>query len=120
MNFCWCTITTDELEKSIAFYADIIGLEQKSRFSPHTGIDIAFLQDEKGAEIELIQYANKPVVPEKSGISIGFEVDALEDTISLVQSRGIAVEGPFITPSVKYIFIKDPNGVSIQLVEKIG
>jgi lactoylglutathione lyase len=120
MNFCWCTITTNDIEDSIKFYSEIVGLEISSRFSPRVGMDIVFLQDKKGNEIELIKYADKAVSSQKSGISIGFEVNSLDETISLVKSYGIAIEGPFSTPAVKFIFVKDPNGVSIQFVEKLS
>ena len=119
MNFCWVTITTNDIEDSIKFYSEIVGLEISNRFSPRAGMDIVFLQDKKGNEIELIKYADKTESSEKSGISIGFVVDSLDDTISLVKSKGISVEGPFPAAKVKFIYVKDPNGVSIQFVEKL-
>lgn len=121
MNFCWCTITVNgDIEESIRFYTKIIKLEIKSRFSPRPDMDIVFLKDNNGVEIELIKYADKPVLSEKEGISLGFTVDSLEDTLRLINDNEIPLlEGPFNTPKVKYFFIKDPNGVTIQFVENL-
>lgn len=121
MDLCWCTITVGKLEESIKFYSEIIGLDISSRFSPHPGLEIVFLTDKKGNQIELIKHGDKPATSEKEGISLGFEVDSLEDVLSLVRSKDIAVlEGPFATPTVKFFFIKDPSGVTIQFVEKLS
>ena len=119
MNFCWVTITTNDIEESIKFYSEIVGLEVANRFSPRAGMDITFLQDKKGNEIELIQYAEQAVSSEKNGISVGFVVDSLDETIALVKSKGISMEGPFSADKVKFIYVKDPNGVTIQFVEKL-
>jgi len=121
MNLIWCTITTADLEGSIKFYRDIIGLEFENRFTPHPGLELAFLQDENGREIELIQYADKPVPAVKEGISIGFQVADLEETYAAIQAKGIPIlEGVRASNTVKFFFIKDPNGVTIQFVEKLA
>lgn len=120
MNFCWCTITTGNLGESIKFYTEVIGLTLATRFSPRAGMEIVFLADEKGNEIELICFGDHADVPEKKGISLGFEVNSLADTLALVAVKGLTVVNePVITPAVKYFFVKDPNGVSIQFVEKL-
>ncbi|NLN52670.1 MAG: VOC family protein, partial [Firmicutes bacterium] len=53
------------------------------------------------------------------GISLGFEVESVDKMIEFVQSKGIkVVSGPTQpNPHVKFFFVKDPNGVSIQFVE---
>ncbi|OJU18494.1 MAG: hypothetical protein BGN88_11210 [Clostridiales bacterium 43-6] len=120
MNFCWCTITVNNLEQSVKFYQEILGLRVERQFSPNPGMEIAFLTDESGMEIELIKFADRTVTEEKKGISLGFTVKSLEDAMAMVKENGIAVIGqPVITPMVKYFFIKDPNGVNLQLVEKV-
>ena len=96
MNLCWCTITVGNLAESIKFYSDVIGLDFENRFSPHPGLEIAFLTDENGREIELIHFGDKPVPEVKEGISLGFQVPSLEETLAKIKAEGIPVlEGPF-------------------------
>jgi len=40
MQFCWVTIHVHDMEKSLAFYRDIVGLALKRQFSP-THCDVA-------------------------------------------------------------------------------
>jgi lactoylglutathione lyase len=119
MNFCWCTITVKSLEESLRFYRDVVGLEVVSRFSPGDGMEIVFLNDSNGVQIELLYNKNIVVSGDKAGISVGFEVDSLESALALVKENGIAVsQAPVTTPAVRFFFVKDPNGVTIQFAEK--
>ena len=120
MNFCWCTLTTQDVESSIKFYTETVGLAITSRFSPRPGMEIVFLDDQRGNQIELIKYANKPAPATREGLTIGFEVASLEDTLDLVSLQGIPVtDGPYNTPKVKYFFVRDPDGVGVQFVQKL-
>ena len=120
MNFCWCTITTQNIEASIKFYTETVGLAITSRFSPRPGMEIVFMDDHKGNQIELIKFADKDAPTSREGLTIGFEVVSLEDTLTLVGLKGIPVtEGPYNTPKVKYFFVKDPDGIGVQFVEKL-
>lgn len=117
MNCCWCTITTDKLEESVAFYEEVVGLCVARRFSPSPDTEIAFLKDDRGFEIELLKNG-KSASGELNGISLGFEVESLKATQSLLDSKNISVfGGPTKVPSRSFFFAKDPNGVSIQFIE---
>lgn len=54
-------------------------------------------------------------------ISLGFEVNSVDQMMELVKSKGIAMHsGPFQpNPHVKFFFVLDPNGLKIQFVENI-
>lgn len=117
MNCCWCTITADKLEESVAFYEEVIGLSVARRFSPSPDTEIAFLKDDRGFEVELLKNG-RPTSDDLNGISLGFEVESLADTLALVKSKNISVfGGPTKVPGCTFFFVKDPNGVSIQLIE---
>ena len=46
------------------------------------------------------------------------EHDLLEETMDLLNQRNIEYVGPIQpNPNTKFIFIKDPNGMKVQLVE---
>lgn len=117
MNCCWCTITTEKLEESVKFYQEVVGLAVARRFSPAPGTEIVFLEDKNHFKIELMR-DGKGAGTVKEGISLGFEVESLADTLKLVQSHHIPVAGgPVKVPACTFFFVKDPNDVSIQFVE---
>ncbi len=120
MNFVWSTLRVKNFEESLKFYTEILGLKVKRRFQGGPGTEIAFLGD-GGTEIELICNGENDINV-GSDISWGFEVKSLDETIAMVKEKGINIdEGPIQpNPHVKFIFIKDPNGMRIQLVENIA
>jgi lactoylglutathione lyase len=120
MNFCWCTINVKDVEKSIKFYTEMVGLKLDRRYSPRPGMELVFLDDENGNEIELIKPLGEILQSDKENISIGFKVDSMDEAIKLAKSKDIdIVEGPFIMPNIKFFFVRDPDGFRIQIIEKI-
>ena len=120
MKFCWCTLTVNNLEQSISFYQDIIGLPIVRRLEPQAGVKIVFLGDGE-TNIELIYNETVKEVNFGSNISLGFEVESVSEKMQFLERRGVNIEGgPFRpNPHVKFINILDPNGLKIQLIEKI-
>ncbi len=120
MKFCWCTISVSNLEQSIRFYQQIVGLSLNRRFVAGPGVEIAFLGT-GGTEIELICDSNRQAPVHKEGISLGFSVSSLDKQIEFIKEKGLEVEGGPLqpNPNVRFFFVKDPNGVSIQFVEHI-
>lgn len=119
MKFCWCTLTVNNLERSVKFYQDIIGLKIVRELEPQSGVKIVFLGDGE-TYIELIYNETVKEVNIGQNISLGFEVESVIDEINFLQRKGIQIEsGPFRPdPHVKFINILDPNGLKIQLIEK--
>jgi len=118
MKFAHVTISVKNLNESLSFYQDIIGLPIKRRF-PAGGSEIVFLGNE-GTEIELIHNPARPNASFGDGISLGFEVPSVDAVVSLLKQKGIAA-GEMLkpTPYVKFFFITDPNGVRIQFLENV-
>jgi lactoylglutathione lyase len=118
MKFCWSTITVKNLEESIKFYNEILGLNVNRRFNISPGVEIAFLGDGE-TKIELVCNEALKEVSFGENISLGFEVDSVGKMITLVKEKGIDIEsGPFNpNPHITFFYILDPNGLKIQLVE---
>ena len=120
MKFCWCTISVKDLEKSLKFYQDIVGLPLNGRFAPAPGMEICFL-GEGETKVELIR--GPGCVPGGAqGVSLGFEVESVDEMIAVIKEKGLSVDsGPFQPgPRIKFFFVKDPDGVSVQFVEHLS
>ncbi len=117
MKFCWSTLNVKDLNESIKFYEEIVGLKVVRRFPAGPGMEIAFL-GEGETKIELI-FNNKIEINVGPDISWGFEVDSVDEMMSFVQEKGIQIEsGPFQpSPHSKYFFVLDPNGMRIQFFQ---
>ena len=119
MKFLWTTIMVDNMEESVHFYRDLLGLPIQRRHPGGPGMELCFL-GEGDTKVELIYDANRKAENQFQGISMGFEVASLEDQIRFLADHGVAVEsGPFSpSPSISYFFVKDPNGLKIQFAEQ--
>jgi len=120
MQFCWVTLNVNNMEKSLWFYRDIVGLPLNRTFSPAPGDQIAFLGSGE-TQVELIRNEKNAPTPFSQNISLGFKVDSLEKTIELLKANGIPVHaGPFQpNPSVRFFYVLDPNGLRVQFVEDV-
>lgn len=117
MKFCWVTINVNNMEESIKFYKDLIGLEILDRFTPYEGVEIVMLGEENGTMVELI--SNQTTKLKTKGISIGFKVDSLEESIETMKNNGVKILTEPVSPSpdLEFYFVEDPNGLEIQLIK---
>ncbi len=120
MKFCWVTINVKDMEKSLNFYQDIIGLSIKRKFKPDRDREIVFLGNGE-TEVELIHNPKAEDILIGPDISLGFEVESLEKIKEILKSNNISIHsGPFQpNPSIQFIYVLDPNGVKIQFVENL-
>lgn len=120
MNFCWCTVYVSNMEESLWFYQEIVGLSIDRRYKGGAGVDIVFLGDGE-TKVELICDASHKASGNFEGISMGFEVKSLNEKMEYVKEKGVDINGGPFQPNshVKFFFVKDPNGLTIQFVENI-
>ena len=120
MKFCWCTITVKNMEQSLRFYNELVGLPLSHRHAAGPGTEIAFLGDGE-TQIELICHAGQPAQGGPEGISIGFTVPSVEEMMALLQEKGVAIESGPIQPNphIRFFFVRDPDGVNVQFVENL-
>ena len=120
MKFCWTTLMVENLEESLKFYTDIVGLKMDKSFNAGPGVKIAFLGDGE-TKIELICNEALKEVNLGHDISLGFEVNSVDEMMAFVKEKGIDIQGgPFQpNPHTKFFYVLDPNGLKIQFVENI-
>ena len=118
MKFCWSTLIVKNLEESIQFYQEVVGLTVNKKFLAGPSTEIAFLGDGE-TKIELIHNAGSNETRVGEDISWGFEVESLDAAMALVREKGYEIQGgPFQpNPHTKFFYVLDPNGMKIQFVE---
>lgn len=118
MKFCWCTLHVKDLDESVRFYKEIVGLNETRRFAAGPDTEIVFLGNGE-TEVELIWDKNKKEYDMGKDISLGFIVESLDKHIELLKEYGVRILTEPISPnpSIRFFFALDPNGVKIQFVE---
>ena len=122
MKFLWATIYVKNLDESIDFYSDLVGLQVVKRFPAGPGIEIAFMGNGIDNEtlVELLVDNSKNTVNASEFISLGFAVDSVNAMLETVKRHNIPVHTePVETPSgSKFFCIKDPNGLIVQFFQQ--
>ncbi|MEX1307591.1 MAG: VOC family protein [Eubacteriales bacterium] len=119
MRFNWTTLHVRDIETSLKFYQELVGLPLKRRFSPNGVIQLAFLGNEGESELELYCAPDDPKASVQ-GISIGFTIKGrLEDTIAAFNKAGYPTISPIYqpAPNMRFVHISDPDGFDVQLIE---
>ena len=121
MSYLWTTIKVKDLEESIEFYQQIVGLKLQRKFEAGPEREIAFLAAAEGeTEVELIADQGKEDIEIGRDISLGFEIDSVAEKIRFLKEKGIEIESEPVAPNpeIEFFYVLDPNGVKIQFVEK--
>jgi lactoylglutathione lyase len=115
MTFNHITVPVKDLDKSLAFYQGLLGLELQRRSPAWDRRELAFLGVAGQPQIELISGEAAAY----SGFSIGFVVESLESATEKMEKSGYPrIRGPLSpNPTVAFSFFHDPDGVEIQLLE---
>ncbi len=118
MKMGFVTVQTKDLGASIAFYEKVLGFKVSRRFAPRPGMEIAFLDDGSGGQVEFIQGGGDAAFS-GGGISLGFRVEDVDATASALKAAGVAInQGPTSMPNgVKLLGAKDTNGLQLGFVQ---
>ena len=117
MNVHFVTLRTVDLEKSIDFYSRVLGMTVARRFSPRPGMEIAFM-DGGGIEVEFIHDGNPVEIP--AGVSMGFFVEDMDDTLAHLEREGVEIlSGPDTMPNgVRLLRARDCHGLDLGFVQQ--
>lgn len=122
MKFLWTTLAVKNMDESIAFYTNLVGLHVMNRFPAGPGMEITFMGNGIHDEtlVELLADSTNRTVTYSDDISLGFAVDSVEAMLETVKRHHIPVHaGPVDTPSGSRFFcIKDPNGLTVQFFQQ--
>ena len=111
----------NDLERTVRFYKEVLGLEEQRRHKSPRGSELVFLKAPESEElIELCFYpASGPVQVQPDLTHLAFEVDSLEAFGRHLATLGIKYsDGPHLKPDGGGIaFIDAPEGYEIELIQ---
>lgn len=109
-----------DLDKTISFYKDVLGLEEVRRHKSPRGSELVFLKTPGSEELlEICCYpASGPVVVGPDLTHLAFQVDDLEAFAKHAAEKGYPFsDGPTQSSSGKFAFIDAPEGYEIELIQ---
>lgn len=111
-----------DLDQTIQFYTNVLGLEVLERKTSPRGSQLAFLKVPNSDElIELTSFPpSGPVNVQEDLIHLAFQVESLDETIASLTAKGVKItDGPTQSSSgSRFMFIDAPDGYEIELIER--
>jgi lactoylglutathione lyase len=123
MRFSHTSITVKDMEQSLRFYTEGLGLRfERRREIPENHAEIAFVTDpESGARVELTWWKERTDYTEGDQLDhLAFEVADLDRALQhLAAAGGRIARAPYTLQggSRRIAFVTDPNGIWIELLE---
>lgn len=112
----------NDLERTVKFYKEVLGLEEVRRHKSPRGSELAFLKAPESAEtIELCCYPGSgPVQVQPDLTHLAFEVESLEQFGKHLEQFGIKYsDGPHLNQDGGGIaFIDAPEGYEVELIQR--
>ena len=122
MRIAHTMIRVKDLDDTLEFYCGFLGLHEVKRKSIGDEATLVFLTDENDAcPIELtVNHGNSDYTLGDQFGHLAFFADDLEVVVAEVERRGWPFRRSRPELSSKYIFVKDPNGYDIEILENKG
>lgn len=118
MKFQWTTIQVKNLDNSLKFYKDLLGMKI-AKVIEGGNHQIVMLGEDDDAKIELIPISTASRENLGNGVSIGIAFKQLDDLVEKIKSKNIPVVGPITPmPDIRFFFVNDPDGYTIQLLDE--
>jgi len=121
IKYIYPTIFVKDMEMSTNFYKKLLNLKEKRNFIPQPNVHIIILGDENNNLIEFIKNNNiNSENPSKSNMSVIVHVENIDKMLDIIKSENIEIlQGPITTDlGAKIIFVKDMDGITIELIEE--
>jgi lactoylglutathione lyase len=110
-----------DLEKTVSFYKDVLGLQELRRQTSGRGSQLVFLKaPDSDEEIEICKFDESgPVVVGLDVTHLAFEVDDLDKFAQHAAAKGYPLsDGPHPINGGRIAFIDAPEGYEIELIER--
>jgi lactoylglutathione lyase len=122
MKILHTCLNVADLDRSIAFYMDEMGLKFVSRRDvKQNNAEIGFLKDDGAGALELTHWRDKQSLAEGENFDhIAFETDDIDASVAKLRAHGVVIAmEPFSLQgsSSKIAFVKDPDGNWLELIQ---
>ena len=126
MRLLHTMLRVGDLDRSLAFYTEVLGMQQLRRQDyPDGRFTLAFVgygAESEGAVIELTHNWDTPAYELGNGFGhIALEVDDAYAACAAIKTRGgkvVREAGPMKHGSTVIAFVEDPDGYKIELIQK--
>ena len=112
----------NELERTVRFYRDVLGLAEVKRHKSPRGSELVFMQATGSEElIELCYFpGSEPVKCQPDLTHLAFEVDSLAEFEKHLAAQGLKFsDGPTTSSTgTNFAFVDAPEGYEIELIQK--
>ena len=112
----------NDLERTVKFYREILGLQEVRRHKSPRGSELVFLKAPKSdEEIEICHLPGSSSVSVQPDLThLAFEVDSLDEFASHLARHGLKYsDGPTTSSSGStFAFVDAPEGYEIELIQK--
>ena len=138
MQFNHIGISVTDIDRSIAFYHDMLGMEPLCEVFPFGGPDYEAIMDVPGAtgrmcmigkdnlQLELFEFTSSKAkdaeypVSDRGYSHFGVVVEDVAGTYEKLRAAGVRIHSPVITfngGSMKAIYCRDPDGNVFEIME---
>ncbi len=111
----------NDLERTVTFYRDILGLTEVKRHKSPRGSELVFLQANGSEELIEICFlpGSEPVKCQADLTHLAFAVDSLAEFEKHLAQHGLKFsDGPTPSGSGTIAFVDAPEGYEIELIQK--
>ena len=120
MRLAHTMIRVKDLDATLEFYTGFLGLREVRRRPIGDEATLVFLTDEHGhyhVELTYNHGRDAYTLGDQFG-HLAFFTDDLETVVAEVERRGMDYRRSRPELSSKYIFVKDPNGYDVEILER--
>jgi lactoylglutathione lyase len=112
----------NDLERTVKFYREILGLQEVRRHKSPRGSELVFLKAPKSdEEIEICHFPGSSSVSVQPDLThLAFEVDSLDEFARHLAQHGLKYsDGPTTSSSGStFAFVDAPEGYEIELIQR--